>query len=204
MLRDEVFRGLKPESLSISVGSVEKVYRRTYRADVYIAQSNQYLRKVMIASSYVGRGFGLITPLTEGDIVLIAFVGGSVDVPIIIGRLFTEGKEGIEPPDTEEDEVIFHHKTGTKIQIMGDGEIVFTGVSGTTLQILADGEVIVTPISGKQILLGSSSSKEQVVLGNVFMTLFNLHTHPTGVGPSGPPTQQMSGTQLSTISKTEA
>jgi len=35
------------------------------------------------------------------------------------------------------------------------------------------------------------------------MQLFNSHTHPTGVGPSGPPAQPMMGSHLSTKSFTE-
>ena len=42
------------------------------------------------------------------------------------------------------------------------------------------------------------------MLGNAFMTLFNSHTHPTGVGPSGPPVVQMvGGTHVSAKHKTE-
>jgi hypothetical protein len=36
------------------------------------------------------------------------------------------------------------------------------------------------------------------------MQLFNTHTHPTGVGPSGPPVQPMvAGSHVSTKHKTE-
>jgi hypothetical protein len=35
------------------------------------------------------------------------------------------------------------------------------------------------------------------------MQFFNAHVHPTGVGPSGPPTQPMSTSQLSQKVTTE-
>ena len=41
------------------------------------------------------------------------------------------------------------------------------------------------------------------MLGDTFMQLFNQHTHPTGVGPSGPPTQPMATSHLSAKVTTE-
>ena len=41
------------------------------------------------------------------------------------------------------------------------------------------------------IKIGSDDSQEGLVLGDAMLELFNQHTHPTGVGPSGPPVQPM-------------
>ena len=52
----------------------------------------------------------------------------------------------------------------------------------------------------------SSSARrptEKVVLGDTFMQFFNTHTHPTGVGPSGPPVQPMAASHLSAKVTTE-
>jgi hypothetical protein len=41
-------------------------------------------------------------------------------------------------------------------------------------------------------------ANQSAILGEMFMTFFNTHIHPTGVGPSGPPVVPMSPAQLST------
>ena len=59
------------------------------------------------------------------------------------------------------------------IQILGQGAITVNGgvcdIKCATINLL-DG------------------ANQKVVLGDLFMTMFNLHTHPTGTGPSGPVT----------------
>ncbi len=58
-------------------------------------------------------------------------------------------------------------------------------------------------ITAETIKLGDGAS-EKVVLGDAFLQFFNQHVHPTGVGPSGPPTQPMSaGSHLSAKVTTE-
>lgn len=42
-----------------------------------------------------------------------------------------------------------------------------------------------------------NGATERMILGDLFMALYNAHSHPTGVGPSGPPAVAMSATQLS-------
>lgn len=78
-------------------------------------------------------------------------------------------------------------KAGHKI-IMNDktGVLVVKGAKGGTVTFNADGSIHI-----------GAGATELMVLGNAFMTLFNAHTHPTGVGPSGPPTPQMTTAQLS-------
>jgi len=55
-------------------------------------------------------------------------------------------------------------------------------------------------VNAPEIYLGESAS-EQVIKGNTFQSLFNAHTHGTGVGPSTPPIQSLSGTELSEVVK---
>jgi hypothetical protein len=58
-------------------------------------------------------------------------------------------------------------------------------------------------VNSKNIELGEDAM-EKLVLGNKFLLLFNSHTHPTGVGPSGVPDVPMSDPlHLSQVSKTK-
>jgi hypothetical protein len=58
-------------------------------------------------------------------------------------------------------------------------------------------------VKSENIELGDGAA-EKLVLGNKFLSLFNQHTHPTGVGPSGVPIIPMVDIQhLSQVSKTK-
>ena len=58
-------------------------------------------------------------------------------------------------------------------------------------------------VKGNNIELGEGAV-EKLVLGNTFLTYFNSHTHPTGVGPSGTPIIPMQDQlHLSQVSKTK-
>jgi hypothetical protein len=55
-------------------------------------------------------------------------------------------------------------------------------MKGGTVQI-AGAKVI---LRGSQVVLGEGAT-EPALLGTTFTGLFNAHTHPTAMGPSGPP-----------------
>ena len=74
-----------------------------------------------------------------------------------------------------------------------------------------DDEVRMEKSGGKQKVIVKSDNIElgegaieKLVLGSTFLTFFNSHTHPTGVGPSGVPIIPMTDPQhLSQVSKTK-
>jgi hypothetical protein len=58
-------------------------------------------------------------------------------------------------------------------------------------------------INSNSIELGENAA-EKLILGDTFLQLFNTHTHPTAVGPSGVPVVPMQDElHLSQISKTK-
>lgn len=59
-----------------------------------------------------------------------------------------------------------------------------------------------TVVEGSSVKLGAGAA-EAVIKGDTFKSLFDAHIHPTGVGPSGPPTSPLSPSALSTKVKTE-
>lgn len=87
----------------------------------------------------------------------------------------------------------FVTKAGHKL-IMNDktGKLVIKGAKGGEITLEPDGSIVMS----SPTLLGAGAT-ELMILGNAFMTLYNAHIHPTGVGPSGPPTVQMTTAQLS-------
>ncbi|MBL8742288.1 MAG: hypothetical protein JNK04_14365, partial [Myxococcales bacterium] len=93
-------------------------------------------------------------------------------------------------------------KAGHRIVFDDDGGVIVLAHGGdkAEIRITKSGEVI---IKAEKVKLGAEGASQAVVLGNDFMQFFNTHTHPTGVGPSGPPTQPMQSSHLSKKSFTE-
>lgn len=160
------------------------------------------------------RGFFALPEI--GDTIWIEFEAGDPARPIWTGTFWgapsstggqddlgTEsGSEAPAGPDSPAGpgQYVFRTKAGHVISLDDEGGIVVIAeAAGAEIRITADGEVTVT---ADRIKLGADAS-EKLVLGDAFKELFNRHTHPTGVGPSGPPTEPMGATHLSDVAKTE-
>ncbi len=139
------------------------------------------------------------------DEVLVVFEHGDMRRPYVLGALWN----GADPmpeergADADNDVRLIKSRSGHTIVFddTGGSEVLtINDKHGNTIELGADGVVV----HSDAILIGSSGASEGLVLGDAFMQLFNQHTHPTGVGPSGPPTQPMvAGDHVSTRHKTE-
>ncbi|MEM1032350.1 MAG: phage baseplate assembly protein V [Myxococcota bacterium] len=153
-----------------------------------------------------------------GDTVWIEFAAGDLSRPIWAGTFWGSpestgqsddlGEEtGTEVPTHDGDKAgpgraIWKTKAGHRIVLDDEGEVVIFAHGGdqAAIRLTKDGEVVV---EAEKILLGGDGASKSLVLGEDLQQLFNSHTHPTGVGPSGPPTQPMTGSHLSKKSFTE-
>jgi phage baseplate assembly protein gpV len=89
------------------LGVVEAVYPHAdasdddnYAADIRLKNSALLLPRVPVST---GR-LGTVAPPNVGDLVLLAFGGGDVNAPFLIGRLYTDVDR---PPPSRPDEVVF-------------------------------------------------------------------------------------------------
>ena len=123
--------------------------------------------------------------------------GGQDDLGTATGSELPEGPDGPAGPQ----KYIFRTKSGHVISLDDEGGVVVVAeAAGAEVRITGQGEVIV---KADRIKLGADAD-QQLVLGNAFLDFFNSHTHPTGVGPSGPPVQPMiAASHLSSVTKTE-
>jgi uncharacterized protein involved in type VI secretion and phage assembly len=71
-----------------------------YECNVKLKNRDLELRKVPVATQHIG----LANIPNVGDLVLVTFLNGRVNAPIIIGRLYTDEDR---PPLNEEEEVIY-------------------------------------------------------------------------------------------------
>jgi hypothetical protein len=165
-----------------------------------------------------GKDRGFLFLPEKGDTVWIEFAGGDPSRPIWSGAFWgapeSSGQAddlgeatGSEVPTSEGTKAgpgkhILRTKAGHRIFLDDEGEVVVVahGKDKAEIKLTKSGEIIV---KAEKIKLGGDGASKAVILGDDFMQLFNSHTHPTGVGPSGPPAQPMMKTHLSKKSFTE-
>ena len=164
-----------------------------------------------------GKDRGMLFLPEVGDTVWVEFVAGDPSRPIWVGTFWgapdsaggaddlasESGAETLTSEGTTASGTLKVLKTtaGHTLVFDDDGEIVIlaNGNEKSSIRLTKEGDVI---IKAEKIKLCESAS-EKLVLGDTFMQLFNQHTHPTGVGPSGPPTPTMTSSHLSSKVTTE-
>jgi len=164
-----------------------------------------------------GRDRGFLFLPEVGDTVWIEFAAGDPSRPIWSGAFWgapasAGGQDdlaqetGSEVPTADGTRAapgrsILRTRAGHRVLFDDDGEVIVlaNGNDKTEIRLTREGEVV---IKANKIKLGEGAS-QALVLGGDFRQLFNQHTHPTGVGPSGPPAQPMLPAHLSTKVATE-
>ena len=92
------------------------------------------LRKVPIATQHIG----LTNIPNVDDLVVIAFIGGNINAPIVLGRLYND--EDIPPKNdvgqailTNLESIAITTKSGTKIEIDSDGNVTIESTGDVTI-----------------------------------------------------------------------
>lgn len=132
------------------------------------------------------QNYGFTSVPKEGAEAIAVFPNGNRDHGVIIAvedrRYRLKGLAG--------GEVAMYTDEGDKIHIKRGGTIEV--VAATKLKVDAPA-----------VELGAAAS-EAVIKGNTFQALFNAHTHNGNLGaPTGPVIAPLTGSELSTVSKTE-
>ena len=165
-----------------------------------------------------GKDRGLLAVPEVGDTVWIEFAGGDVSRPIWSGVFWgapesTGGADdlgeatGSEVPTTDGSRragpgrLVLRTRSGHRFYCDDEAGVVVLVTAGDGAEIRIDKSGEVT-LKAATINLGAGAD-QKLILGDAFQSLFNQHTHPTGVGPSGPPAQPMTPSHLSQVSKTK-
>jgi phage baseplate assembly protein gpV len=92
------------------LGVVSQVFPRTdpkddnnYEVNVKLKHENLELRKVPVAVAHVG----IAAPPRMGDLVLVQFINGDLNQPVITGRFYTDDTRA---PLFEENEILFEQR----------------------------------------------------------------------------------------------
>lgn len=114
------------------------------------------LRKVPVASPHMG----LANIPNVADLVLVSFIGGDINAPVIIGRLYNDEDR---PPVNQEGEFILRQslKNGGTLKIDADGVITLT----------SDKEKTVLTVNDDELTLSTGDAKVTVKLESGGITL---------------------------------
>ncbi len=157
---------------------VVAVQPETYTCDVKPFDENHpVIPSVEILTVWATPATRLLALPKVDSLVMVGFENGDVTKPYIQGFI---SDTGFENSFLIEDE---------KSRIILDEDGTVTVESETKVKVTAP-----------EILLGADAT-EAVMKGTTFQTLFNAHTHGTGVGPSTPPVQPLNGSELSEVVK---
>jgi uncharacterized protein involved in type VI secretion and phage assembly len=208
----------KHEGVVVDTADPKKIGRLRARVPAVLGEDVDSGWALPCAPAGGGKERGMLFLPQVGDTVWIEFAGGDVSRPIWAGTFWgapdttggaddlgtetgPEAPTGDEGKDATSALAVLKTRSGHELTFDDDGEVVLlaNGNGKASLRFEQDGTVVVT---AERIKLGSSAT-EKVVLGDTFMQLFNAHTHPTGVGPSGPPAKPMTTSELSTKVTTE-
>ncbi len=120
-----------------------------YECNVKLKYRDLELRKVPVATQHIGLAH---TP-NVGDLVLLTFVNGDVNAPVVIGRLYTDEDR---PPVSQEEEIVYippysqqsglrrvhlELASGVVVSITDDDVTVEAG--RTTLKLNRDGDIAI-------------------------------------------------------------
>lgn len=106
-----------------------------YECSVQLRESDLELRKVPMTTPHVG----MVSTPRVGDLVLVSYVGGDPNRPIVVGRLYSDEAN---PPEHAEDELVLQAPYDDETSIKIDAEqsvIVTTGKNVITVE--KDGDV---------------------------------------------------------------
>jgi phage baseplate assembly protein V len=105
-------------------------------------------------------GFSSV-PLSGAEAVIV-FPGGNRDHPLVIA---VDDRR--------------HRPTGLEA-----GEVAVYNSAGARILLTKDGDVVVSAASGRKVMVDDGAGGTEPLITK---SQFDAHTHPTGVGPSGPP-----------------
>jgi phage gp45-like len=77
-----------------------------------------------VLTQWVGSGWGISSPPSPGDQVLVIPREGDPQHGLIIGRLYSNS---VRPPEAETGEIVISHQTGCSIRLANSGVIIVQG-----------------------------------------------------------------------------
>jgi len=147
------------------------------KAEIEASYQNSHVLIYDTAFGLTGGGNEEVTNEREGESIKVFF---TEEKGLMMDYTTPEGPTTVNIKPDNSVEII--NANGDSILMENNGNI---NITCTNANINASGE---THINSPRIKLGEEAA-EAVMKGDTFKAIFDAHIHPTGVGPSGPPTQ---------------
>lgn len=117
--------------VSTRLGTVRGYNSADYCAKVMIQPENIETGWLPIASPWVGNGWGMFSPPTDGDVVMVTFQEDDFTAGIISMRLFNDGARPLNVPGGE---FWLAHKSGSLLKFHNDGSVELTAAAGLVIK----------------------------------------------------------------------
>lgn len=148
--------------------------------------------------------FGHILELddTDGEEAIRVLHGGGSTASVTLDEagsvILTDNSGASITMDADRAELTVEDANGNSVAMSASGTVV-TDANGNSVELAASGVTVTAQqvtVDAQSIALGGPGG-EPLIKGQSFLTAFMTHTHPTGVGPSGPPVPQGEASSLS-------
>lgn len=142
-----------------------------------------------VSSPWIGNGWGLFMPPSQGDVVQVHFQEDDFNAGIVAMRQFTDTERPLSVPAGE---FWLVHKSGSLLKFHNDGTTELT--SAGTLAVKAPG-----------INLQNAGSALKKLVNETFLALFDNHVHTSAAAgsPTSAPTTTSSAADKTAIVQAE-
>lgn len=167
----------------VFMGRVIAVDPTTYTAQVEVEDGSTTI-KTTVSTLHAHNGRGWTWLPEEGELVVVAFLGGAKVRPVILGSMF-DSRDPL--PNTQGGSATLYHQSGTKIQIDANGDLHLTHTSGsdvtvdannhtvthhgTTAQIQSNGDVVITHANSQKLLLSGTRVEADSAAGTTKLAI---------------------------------
>lgn len=160
-------------------------------------------------SPFAGAGHGFFFMPNVGDLVWVEFAEGELEHPLWTGGGWAKPRGEVEVPTealgSYPDQRVLRTPSGSVIifdDTSGSEKIVVRAKPGCDITIDPRAGTI-TIKAGTVLIQSDGGSPQELATKHFVNEVFNIHTHPTTLGPSGPPTPQAAIGSLTTVLKGE-
>lgn len=168
-----------------------------YSAKVRVMPEDRETGWLPLVSPWIGNNWGMFAPPSIGDAVEVQFQEDDAEAGYVCQRFFNDSDR---PLSVQSGEFWLVHKTGAFFKLTNDGKALINGqveidATAPTINITATANVNVqaggvATIQAPSIILRNAGTALKKLCTDVFMSLYNGHTHPAPGGTTGTPNQQ--------------
>ena len=185
----------------------------SYCAKVALMPEGDETGWLPIVSPWIGNGWGLFAPPSIGVAVEVQFQEDDIEAGYVCQRFFNDSDRPLTVPSGE---FWLVHQSGAFFKLTNDGKVLVNGqdesdATAPTIKITATGNVDVqaggtATIKAPSIILKNAGTALKKLCTEVFMALYNGHTHTStasGSQTSTPTQQAIAGTHTTNIVQAE-